>query len=305
MPIDSLIKSLSVKLNETELALRGKELAEAMTKRDGLDDAKKCFLDQWKDDVAEADTRVTELRGVCMSGQEYRPIECKLVKDFSRGVREIVRIDTGAVIESKVMTTEERQVSLPIDAKAKTEPAPAPTLPGKACEGCSMADGNHHPECVVAHGEPEEPVEAAPEQAEIKPDGRLVQHMQLPAAKTRLGKGIDGNEYPITEEEADRCLAGKKVFADIDDDGSVVVELVGVAMRDGKPVVIDGDFEGDDGGLDDEEEGEDEALAEAAEIAAQQLADGDAPEVAADAALAEKVAEDKKRTRGRGKPKGV
>lgn len=317
MPTDTMIKSLSVRLTETELALAGKALAEALARVEALESDKKDFLDQWKEDTKEAEARVGELRIVCISGQEYRPIECRLVKDFARGVKELVRLDNDVVIESKPMTTEERQVSLPMDAKPKAapvDPNAPPPLPGRACDGCGNVDGHRHPDCTVDRGEPEDEVEAAPEQAEIKPDGTLVHHLRLPAAvapKVALGTGIDGNEYPLNQEQVDDVTAGRKVYADVAGDDSVVVEIVKLSKT---PLVYEATDE-DDEDLDAEELDaapdsetdaiENDALAQVAEIAAEQLATGATPEVEADAKLEEAKVADKQRARGRGKPKGV
>lgn len=343
MSTDRLIKHLDVELTHDEYKLRGREHGAVCDSLDELEAEKKRHAEEYKEQLGKIEARQGELRRILRAGAEKRPIECAIDHDYARGQHVIYRTDKpredkDAIVEKIAMTSEERQVALPIDiaeAKKKSGPkgkledvsAPVdpnapPALPGKACEGCGNCDGHHHPDCTVDRGEPEDAGDVLRNPgggvtldshgfvgAEVKADGTLVQHLQIPtpAPKNRVGKGSDGKRYPITEEEAARCLAGKTVVVDVDD--CISVDIVGVEKLE--PVVYevteddDADLEDGDAGPDEDDYAESAALAEAAEIAAQQLASGETPEVAADAALAEKAAEDKKRARKRGQPKGV
>lgn len=139
--------------------------------------------------VAEANEELKALRAVherlskaYMAGVEERDVDC-IERARGDGTIEMVRLDTGHVLDDKQRGKGE-QTSI-FDAvkepkkggkkgKAKAaktasdemsddemmmghadRSAPPIARPGKACDGCSMADGTHHPECTVAHPEKE------------------------------------------------------------------------------------------------------------------------------------------------------
>lgn len=306
MPTKTMIKHLDVELTQEEWKLRGREHGDILEQIAELDAEKKRQAEAYKEQLGKLEARRGELVRILRAGAEKRPIECEIEQDFARGVHLVWRTDKergepGALVEKIPMTSEERQVSLPLPKGAKQQELPTapetPALPGKACEGCSMADGNHHPDCTVVNGEPEEPVEPAPPAAEITEDGELVHHMQLPAAvqpKTRIGFDGEGREHAITEAEAEAFFAGKAVFVTTEDGENV--DVVRVTRPTPPSPEDDAPPSSDVPDVD---------YSEAAQIAAEQVEAGAAPEVEADAALEAAMAKDKKRASRRGLPKGV
>lgn len=81
-----------------------------------------------KDFQANLDTILDELE----TGQEERNVECYEKKDYNRKKAVVVRIDTGAEIETRTLSAEEFQVDLPdvkdvglTDGDGEEEEAPA------------------------------------------------------------------------------------------------------------------------------------------------------------------------------------
>lgn len=67
--------------------------------------------------------RIGELKAQVTTKKEHRLVDCEESKDFKRNMVEVVRIDTGEVVDSRPMTPDERQEELDVD------PPPAPDVP--------------------------------------------------------------------------------------------------------------------------------------------------------------------------------
>lgn len=174
--------------------------------------------------VADANAALKELRAAherlskaYMAGAEEREVQC-FERAKGDGTIELVRLDTGLVVDPAQRGTP-KQTSIfdaadkPKKGKGKTsaadamiddmiahEAAAAPIeRPGKACDGCSMADGNHHADCTVAH-----------------PD-REVSDEPITAPASREWRGVamnaDGSErvFELTTMQAADVASGKAV----------------------------------------------------------------------------------------------
>lgn len=103
---------LPVKLNDTELRQRAKELGDAHIDKTLVESRKKAANDGFKMEIEQLDTKIQKLSGVTSRGEEYRPIAITTRKDFDRSIVETIRLDTNEVVDSRPMTGDELQAEL-------------------------------------------------------------------------------------------------------------------------------------------------------------------------------------------------
>jgi hypothetical protein len=105
-------QKLPVRLTHDELIERGNALALERQRYNELEMAAKNAAKKAKDDLAEIDAEIDRLAGIVRAKAEPRPVRCKTARDFERGVVETMRLDTGEIVDSRVMTEQERQVRM-------------------------------------------------------------------------------------------------------------------------------------------------------------------------------------------------
>jgi hypothetical protein len=102
-------RTLPVPLSVSELIERGAMLASEQQKRDGLEIDKKAHADEIKRKIDAASKEITRLSHIVHDKAEDRPVRCRETRDYVRGVVEVIRLDTGELVESRVMSEHERQ----------------------------------------------------------------------------------------------------------------------------------------------------------------------------------------------------
>lgn len=112
MQIRRFTRSLPCKLTDSERRLRGVKLAEANHERAEIELRKKDASAGFREELKANGKRIEELSEQVSSGVEKRPVECCERPDEDRQVVEIYRVDTGAVIDTRPMTLDERQPKL-------------------------------------------------------------------------------------------------------------------------------------------------------------------------------------------------
>lgn len=126
----TIMRDLPVQLTESELAAVAREIGRLNAERQGMEAQAKVASDQWKDRIRGVEARAADLATKAHEGQELRPTECVEEYDYRLGEVRVVRSDTGEKLETRPMTTEERQPSLPAPGmepkskKKKGDPAP-------------------------------------------------------------------------------------------------------------------------------------------------------------------------------------
>lgn len=125
-----------VKLTDAELASYGREMSEAMTRRTEHKETAAHYSRLSRDAEKEA----YKLNDIIQAGHEEREIDCDVIGDFNTG--EIVYVESEyphREIRRQPMTGRDRQLRLPIDQPAQTEPEPedvaAGTVDQKGAEG--------------------------------------------------------------------------------------------------------------------------------------------------------------------------
>lgn len=116
---------LSVKLTNSELLERSKELAKATQDLDSAENDKKSAMSQFTADMNIAKSVIGRISNTISSGEEMREVECEYRFSDEPGYKELVRLDTFQVVRSEMLTDADRQLKLELDAaeeSANTEP---------------------------------------------------------------------------------------------------------------------------------------------------------------------------------------
>lgn len=103
---------LPCRLTDTELLERGAQVADLVRELEAAEDAKKEAASEAKAKIDSLDGRIGSLARELRERMSYRSVEVKREKDFGRNCEEVVRLDTGEVIETRALDPGERQVEL-------------------------------------------------------------------------------------------------------------------------------------------------------------------------------------------------
>lgn len=112
--LDTCKKYLKYVFTEDEKKSMGNDLAEKFSRHDEAEARLKSVSTQIKSEIATIDAQMSSIAEKMRSGYEYRDVECWIECLYDSGVIQIVRKDTGEVVEERPMTAEERQQKLPL-----------------------------------------------------------------------------------------------------------------------------------------------------------------------------------------------
>ncbi len=121
---DQFIKMQPVKLTPEEITEHGDALAKsnidlAQTELD-VANVKK----QYASKIAGFEASIQSHSMFITTKEEWRDVECQWLFNFSRGTKDLVRLDTGQIIESKIKVTDhDRQRMLPLPKTKKDNKA--------------------------------------------------------------------------------------------------------------------------------------------------------------------------------------
>lgn len=106
------MRTLKCDLTETEVQQRADKLANTIREHTRVEQEKKDTAAQFKLKIEALDGEISELAREVSEKAAYRPVECKLERNNLHLTMELVRCDTGEVIETRPMKPEEKQASL-------------------------------------------------------------------------------------------------------------------------------------------------------------------------------------------------
>lgn len=79
---------------------------------------------QFKSRIDAATAKRNEYSAIINAGCEYKPVDCKLIKDYGVNTITVVRLDTGEIVSERAMSMAERQRGLDFQgAKQSAQPA--------------------------------------------------------------------------------------------------------------------------------------------------------------------------------------
>lgn len=105
---DSENRELLCELTQAELLNRGDAMADAELHIERLKAQRSEVADRIK---AERATR-RKLAGIIDAGKEFRQVRCAWIERFENNCFELVRQDTGAVVDTRAMTAADRQETI-------------------------------------------------------------------------------------------------------------------------------------------------------------------------------------------------
>lgn len=111
MADETNLMKLPVKLTDFEVQARAHEAAELMFELDADKDAEAERRKTWRADYETRDRRLRELSRSVRERTEHRPVEVDEYPSAGRGIIEIVRRDTSAVVYSRPMTDAEKRMA--------------------------------------------------------------------------------------------------------------------------------------------------------------------------------------------------
>lgn len=112
----TVIRSLPVHLTDDELLKKGTDLATAVQDIATEENRQADIKASMKARLAEIEARRTQLAIAVSRKEEHRDVEVDIWHDYQRLVVEEIRRDTGEVIHRRVMSEDERQAELPMEA---------------------------------------------------------------------------------------------------------------------------------------------------------------------------------------------
>lgn len=105
-------RSLPVRLTDTELLIKAKELSAKVAELDAVEATKKSVAAECKVKYDTLNSDIHHLAKILRTGREDREIEVQEIRNDPARTIEVVRIDTGEVVESRPMTINELQKPL-------------------------------------------------------------------------------------------------------------------------------------------------------------------------------------------------
>jgi hypothetical protein len=117
-------RQLRVPLTEKQFVEFGMKLADAQGRLTALDGQKESFMTQWKADQKTVEGEVGKYASIIREKSIYCEVECTTELNFKTKIYTVVRNDTGELLESRSMTSEELQrLPMEFDATEKLEDA--------------------------------------------------------------------------------------------------------------------------------------------------------------------------------------
>ena len=109
-------RTLPCVLTDDELLARGDALARQHAAIKDEEAAQAGEKKRMKEALDELTGEQARLARIVRDKAEPRDVECRIVHDYATQAVQVVRTDTGEVIESRAMTDRERQIGLPMNA---------------------------------------------------------------------------------------------------------------------------------------------------------------------------------------------
>jgi hypothetical protein len=123
-------RSLPVGLTQEELVLRGRRMGELQRDRVAIEGDFAALKDRHKGQCKQLDVEIGAVAEVPLTGVGYRPVDCEVVLNWTTDRREVVRSDTGEVVEFRPLEPQERQREFTLrrgGAAAEAESAATPS----------------------------------------------------------------------------------------------------------------------------------------------------------------------------------
>lgn len=105
-------RNLPCALTPTEMDQRRDRLAMLHQEKDQLEQEKSDAAKAFNDKLKTMETEMSQLAREIREKAEYRDIEVKWVRDFNQKTKDLIRADTGEVVDSEALGPDEMQVEM-------------------------------------------------------------------------------------------------------------------------------------------------------------------------------------------------
>ena len=119
MSDNKIQKSLPVQLTDPELRAFGDQIAKIISDHAALEDQKKEAASSFKAQLDALDAQMRRISIIITQRQEWRLVECYTVANYTALTMELYREDTGELVSSRKLSSDEMQGRLPIDEAAE------------------------------------------------------------------------------------------------------------------------------------------------------------------------------------------
>lgn len=114
-------------LDDDELRQRGADAARIVSQLDQLDEQRRLAASDFRDRMKELRSKLREISAAVRERQEERMVACETEPNYAAGLMVTVRLDSGEVIRSRPLTSEERQGHLfPLRGRGRKQRAADP-----------------------------------------------------------------------------------------------------------------------------------------------------------------------------------
>ena len=130
LEIGTMVQRLAVKMDEKAIALAGVRLASVLQKHGEFEVQSKGVRDGLKQQEAAIQQDIDSIAAAIRAGVELQDVEVSVRADFTKGVAEFVRTDTGETLTKRTLTDDERQKKMVFDIEEADSLADAAAAAG-------------------------------------------------------------------------------------------------------------------------------------------------------------------------------
>lgn len=116
--IRRVTRNLPCRLTDAELLDRADQLSVVVQETSAEEARQTDLKTQMKARLTELDSKKTRLAITIGRKEEYRDVEVELMADIQAGTVTVYRMDTSEAIETRPMSEQEKQATLPLEAPA-------------------------------------------------------------------------------------------------------------------------------------------------------------------------------------------
>lgn len=114
---ETTIKYVKHTFTKKEMEDMQKKLAVKTAELRRKEEEKKAITSQFGSAITQLETETLSLADSVNTGYEHRSTDCKISYNWKKGTKDIVHPDTGEVIETIVITDNEKQMKFPVKEK--------------------------------------------------------------------------------------------------------------------------------------------------------------------------------------------
>jgi hypothetical protein len=108
--MQTAIRTITITLSKEEINQKARHLAEAISEKASLIEAKKAALSDYKAMIEQKEALIRTLSVEITSGSLTEDVQCIIHKDYEAGMKQFIH--QGEVVASEPLSAEDRQLSM-------------------------------------------------------------------------------------------------------------------------------------------------------------------------------------------------